>query len=85
MSQHSARGRPYRRRRLEVLSASSRCWICGLLGADSIDHVVPSSVAPELRNSVENMRPAHRVCNSKRGAGRTVARGRAVGDWYGGK
>lgn len=41
------------------------CWICGQLGADTVDHVVPLSRGGT--NSLDNLRPAHRKCNSARG------------------
>lgn len=41
------------------------CWICGQLGADTVDHVVPLSQGGT--NSLDNLRPAHRECNSRRG------------------
>lgn len=44
------------------------CWLCGRPGADSVDHLLPKSQYPQLMFVVDNMRPAHRRCNSKRGA-----------------
>lgn len=46
------------------------CWICGRLGADTLDHVVPLSRGGT--NDPENLRPAHRFCNTGRGAGRPL-------------
>jgi 5-methylcytosine-specific restriction endonuclease McrA len=51
------------------------CWICGHLGADSLDHVIPRSLAPELAEDPGNLRAAHyspcpvcaRRCNASRG------------------
>jgi 5-methylcytosine-specific restriction endonuclease McrA len=48
------------------------CHLCGKEGADTIDHLVPRSVIKELDLpmslfDVDNLRPAHRACNSKRG------------------
>lgn len=49
------------------------CHICGKDGADTADHVVPRSVIKRLHLpislfDVDNLRPAHRACNSRRGA-----------------
>jgi 5-methylcytosine-specific restriction endonuclease McrA len=43
------------------------CHLCGLPGADTVDHIIPTSVAPSLRWEIHNGRPAHRSCNSIRG------------------
>jgi 5-methylcytosine-specific restriction endonuclease McrA len=45
----------------------STCHLCGRPGADTVDHIVPTSVAPARRWDVDNGRPAHRSCNSARG------------------
>lgn len=45
------------------------CCICGLpieLGTESLQHVVPRSKGGT--NHPDNLRPAHRICNSKLGA-----------------
>lgn len=44
------------------------CRLCGLPGANSADHIVPKSVAPELTWEISNLRPAHKRCNEIRGA-----------------
>jgi 5-methylcytosine-specific restriction endonuclease McrA len=54
------------------------CWICGQLidlsldynhkSALTLDHVIP--LARGGTDDLDNLRPAHRACNSKRGAGR---------------
>jgi 5-methylcytosine-specific restriction endonuclease McrA len=41
------------------------CWLCGLPGADTADHVIPRSRGGS--NFDNNLRAAHRACNSKRG------------------
>lgn len=41
------------------------CHLCGRPGATSADHVVPRSKGGP--DSLENLRPAHRSCNSQRG------------------
>jgi 5-methylcytosine-specific restriction endonuclease McrA len=59
-------GRPWRRIREEILKDSPPCYLCGLPGADSVDHVLPISLGgPPL--DPDNLRPAHIRCNSKRG------------------
>lgn len=57
------------------------CWLCGQpirQGIDphhdeavSLDHVVPLSEGGN--HAVENLRPAHRWCNSRRGNRRALA------------
>lgn len=59
--------RAWRKLRSEVLAASSVCWICGHPGADTVDHLVPLSLAPELAHERSNLAPAHRSCNSRKG------------------
>ena len=51
-------------RRPEYLSQPKTgvCWLCGLPGADTRDHVVPLAV--DSRSTLT--RPAHRACNSAR-------------------
>lgn len=44
------------------------CWICHQPGADSVDHVLSRSRYPDLTWDEANMRPAHRDCNSSKGA-----------------
>lgn len=65
-------GRPWLRARARVLRASDICWICGLPGSTTVDHVIPVAHLPEndplLRDPV-NLRPAHSWCNSSRGTG----------------
>jgi 5-methylcytosine-specific restriction protein A len=62
MSQHSASGRAWRRKRERVLKHSDICWICGLPGADSVDHVIP--IARGGTNDESNLKPAHMFpCN----------------------
>ena len=58
----------WRRLRLRVLEISDICWLCGQPGADTLDHIVPLSIAPDLAESADNVAPAHRSCNSRRGA-----------------
>lgn len=44
----------------------TRCHLCGEEGADTMDHLLPRSMGGD--HSLENLRPAHRSCNSARGA-----------------
>lgn len=46
-----------------------RCWLCGLkisYGQRSVDHVKP--IRSGGTNLLSNCRPAHHLCNSRRGA-----------------
>jgi 5-methylcytosine-specific restriction endonuclease McrA len=43
------------------------CHLCGGPGADTTDHLVPTSKDPSLRWDIDNARPAHHSCNSGRG------------------
>ena len=45
--------------RRAILAESDICWLCGKPGADTVDHVVPVSVAPWLELEPSNLRPAH--------------------------
>ena len=55
--------------RKRVLETSDICALCGKPGADTVDHIIPRSIAPELAEDITNCRPAHRSCNSSRGTG----------------
>lgn len=44
------------------------CHLCGHPGADTVDHLKPVSRYPALRWDIDNARPAHRSCNSRRKA-----------------
>lgn len=62
-------GRASIRFRKEVLAIyGTVCHLCGAPGANSVDHVIPRSVRPDLAYVIENARPAHLSCNSARGA-----------------
>ena len=41
------------------------CWLCGIDGADTVDHVIPRSRCGT--DAPENLRPAHDACNKARG------------------
>jgi len=80
----------YRRVRKAILARDPTCWLCGHGGADTLDHVIPVSKAPQLAQDPTNLRPAHGVagcptcgrrCNQERGNGppaRATTRSR---DW----
>lgn len=58
-------GRKVAELRAEVLAVyGDRCHLCGGLGADSPDHVVPRSKGGG--HNIENLRPAHHGCNVAR-------------------
>lgn len=46
------------------------CHLCMERGATSADHLLPRSLGGD--DSLENLRPAHKLCNSRRGA-RSIA------------
>ncbi|MFI5955825.1 HNH endonuclease [Cryptosporangium sp. NPDC051539] len=77
------KGRPWRRLRDLVLAASGGiCALCGLPGANSVDHIVPLSKggAPMAPS---NLRAAHSTCNSKRGNRMQLRTVKTSRDWYG--
>ena len=41
------------------------CYLCGKSGADTLDHIIAR--ADGGTDELENLRPAHRSCNSSRG------------------
>lgn len=62
------RGRYSTRLKGRVLAIKGRtCWLCGLPGADSIDHVIPRSRGGD--DTDPNLMPAHVLCNVQRGNG----------------
>lgn len=66
MPRRPYRDRDYRNKRARILRASDVCWICGLPGADSVDHVVPLDRGGT--NDPSNLRPAHmHPCNRAKG------------------
>ena len=70
MSKYAGRSTSrFKRIRRQVLAESDVCWLCGKRGADSVDHLLPLSLYPELAEDITNLRPAHVSCNSKRGQG----------------
>lgn len=59
--------------RKRVLAQSRVCGICGLDGADSVDHIIPRSQGGAIYDEA-NLRPAHFICNARRGANRPLKR-----------
>jgi 5-methylcytosine-specific restriction endonuclease McrA len=59
----------WKKLRLQVLAASDVCWLCSRPGADTVDHILPLALYPELAHDMSNLRPAHKSCNSRKGAG----------------
>lgn len=53
--------------RLVFARHGDTCWLCGLPGADTCDHMQSRALGGD--DSLLNMRPAHQFCNSGRGAG----------------
>lgn len=52
----------YRIRRAFVLDRDQRiCWLCGLTGADTVDHVTPKVHGGS--DEVTNLKAAHASCN----------------------
>ena len=76
-------GRPYRREAAHLKREGGVCHLCGLpIDPDlvaphpmsfSVDHVVPVSMGGAMHDR-HNLRPAHRICNMKRGTGRGTPR-----------
>lgn len=60
----------WRQLRAQVLESSDVCWLCSKPGATEVDHVLPYKFFPELVFDINNLRPAHKGCNSSKGAGR---------------
>jgi 5-methylcytosine-specific restriction endonuclease McrA len=69
MSKYTGRTtRSFRKMRLRILEMSDICWLCGQAGADTVDHIIPLSLDPSRGEDPTNLLPAHRSCNSSRGA-----------------
>lgn len=52
---------------VETLALYGRvCWLCGLPGANSADHVIPISLGGAVYD-LNNLGPSHRKCNYARG------------------
>lgn len=61
MSRWTHDSRTYRQALAVIQATGPACWICGHPGADSIDHAIPASIAPDLAADPANWRPAHGV------------------------
>lgn len=57
----------YRAYRAWVRRVRPPCHLCGLSGADSVDHIV--ALAAGGPNVLSNFQPAHRACNARKGQG----------------
>jgi len=69
MSRYTGRStRAFRKMRIRILEMSDICWLCGQPGADTVDHIIPLSIDPSRGEDPTNRLPAHRSCNSSRGA-----------------
>lgn len=53
------------------------CWLCGLPGSNSADHVIPISLGGAVYD-LDNLGPSHRKCNYARGNRPAVAAGFVV-------
>lgn len=53
--------------RLVLDTYGRTCWLCGLPGADSVDHVIPRSRGGAVWD-IDNAAPSHVRCNISRGA-----------------
>jgi 5-methylcytosine-specific restriction endonuclease McrA len=42
------------------------CWLCGLPGANTADHIIPRSKGGAVYD-LRNLGPAHKPCNESRG------------------
>lgn len=52
--------------KLTLATYGTVCWLCGLPGANSADHVIPRSQGGAVYD-IGNLGPAHRKCNYARG------------------
>lgn len=51
---------------LTLAEYGTTCWLCGLPGANSADHVIPRSLGGAVYDLL-NLGPSHRKCNYARG------------------
>ncbi|RZU64598.1 HNH endonuclease [Microterricola gilva] len=52
--------------KLTLSTYGTVCWLCGLPGANSADHVIPRSKGGAVFH-LDNLGPAHKHCNESRG------------------
>lgn len=61
-------GPGWQRLRLRAFEVyGTHCHLCGEDGADTIDHLDPTSTAGPRLPTIDRVRPAHATCNSSRG------------------
>lgn len=88
------KGRPWRRARAEVLTASTVCWLCGHEGAGDVDHHPPIDVLRAAGldpDDPAHLRPSHgalsrcptcgRCCNQSKGNREHIAQAPASRAW----
>ncbi len=70
-----------RLRQLVVDYYGSVCWLCGgpITDTVSVDHVIPRSKGGT--DDLHNLRPAHKLCNIRRGNRMEVRRTLTSRDW----
>ena len=54
------------KRRRVIARDGYLCHLCGLPGADSVDHLIPRSRGGD--DTAANLKAAHNACNNRRGA-----------------
>jgi 5-methylcytosine-specific restriction endonuclease McrA len=64
---YGRRSHSWKKLRKRVLQQSDVCWLCGQSGSDTVDHIIPRSIDLAAAENMDNLRPAHRSCNSARG------------------
>lgn len=53
--------------RIRVIARDNgMCYLCGLPGANSVDHVIPHAAGGP--STMENLKAAHMACNAKKRA-----------------
>lgn len=52
--------------KLTLSTYGTICWLCGLPGANSADHIIPRSRGGAVYD-IKNLGPTHKSCNEARG------------------
>jgi len=52
--------------RRTIAEYGTLCWLCGLPGSNSADHIIPISKGGAVYD-IDNLGPSHRKCNYARG------------------